>query len=1226
MSPKNATHQTGIPIAALDISPHKTHAVLAGRDILKTIQVSGSTCVEDFNVRSAIIAYAATHNAVGGAIPAKHKDQLAANDVKWSHGRFDTTICTAAANGQIVIYDVTRAGVEFARLHEHVRQVHRVAFNPHQGALLLSGSQDATMRLWDLRDLAGDRSIMTCRSSYQYPGHNEGIRDLRWSPMNGVEFAAGTDNGVIQRWDLRKTKAPILKVNAHEKTCHSIDWHPDGKHLLSGGADKMVNVWDFSSTDRRKKACWQLRAPQAVLNVRWRPPRWYPPGRNPGNWQCSQIVTSYDYQDPRIHVWDFRRPYMPLREIDCYDTAPAAMLWHSEDLLWSVGMQGIFTQTDINFATQVSDTRSTSVVAIAPNGQIGMFSEKRARRPRPLPDATEDFLDRHRVSGGGGEKMSRSHSATDGSFEEASLLSSSLKNRHRKAPSTRSSKSVASTPPSVGAGASVANFEEAMQKEFAFQPTQAAAYGHMIGLFDPAAFAFLARNYKSSPIMPSTQLADGSARMMSKNFQFNARLAAGTYEYRLAQSWRVLSLAVEKEFQAWTNIHVSKRPSMLAPGNLGKRSNHGGSRRDARYTGPDHETTTSASEITKQRRELVTLQTLDHSSNMTTPIARPIVHHSTRLVGSESSPSSIGDENLLLPAPAWGDSIGDSQTNAPSDRPDWNDQLPSYEKARKDVDEGEDTPVSRTSSTSGMSLTKSADVHLPLPGFPDLDSHLSERRAAIENYKVSPRPLLRLEESLHAESGSPTLSPRLHDSADRFQLFSTSMDSAQRVSSITGSSGSSPDSERMDMAPGRWDARVRSGTGSEAFQGKTNLDKDTLNQPLEDRLLPSLGAENHSSQIGPRQSPINRVYSQGLKSSPFNRSPPSERPIINLDEMEPLGELEKPHLVNRKEATHKIETSNYEEGLPDMTNTRPWAAASMIDALITYHATELCSSQLPANILLQLGPLSNPICPALVLSILLSYHAQLTSLSLFVQAAYLRNQAYPRYPDVSDHGNYGISPGGPWCVVCQKPSKGNRRHFCQRCNQPWAECPICNGEGTAAVTHDTHIQQSDSLWGWCQWCGHGGHLGCLRIWWQMPATSEGGCATTGCLHDCVAGARREEVHRRKVAAKKASTVRGDEWVVGESRAVERTRSMVCGPGEDGGSPGGVHGSLNAKALRGPQGPLSLGLMGRSGSGGKKVRLLVPIEDDGDGKTELEAGGGGGGESRTIGTETSASAP
>ena len=497
MSPRNTTHKTGIPIVALDISPRKTHAVLAGREILKTIEVSGSTCVEDFNLRAAVITYAATHHTAGGAVSAKHKDQLAANDVKSSHGKFDTTIGTAAANGQIVIYDVNRVGVELARLHEHVRQVHRLAVNPHQGALLLSGSQDATMRLWDLRDLAGDRSVMTCRSSYQYPGNNEGVRDLSWSPTNGVEFAAGTDNGVIQRWDLRKTRAPMLKVNAHEKTCHAVEWHPDGKHLVSGGADKMVNVWDFSSTDRRKKAAWQLRAPQAVLNVRWRPPRGGAPGDHSGNWQCSQVVTSYDHQDPRIHVWDFRRPFMPFREIDRFDTAPTAMLWQSEDLLWSVDMQGIFAQMDINGATPVSHTRSTSVVAIAPSGQVGVVAERRARRQRSLQDATDDFLHRHRLSGGGAEKMSRSQSATDGSLEEASLLSSSLKNRHRNPPSVKSAKSIAGTPPSGGTGVSV-SLDEAMRKEYAFQPGQVAAYGHILGLFDSPGFAFLARNYKPS--------------------------------------------------------------------------------------------------------------------------------------------------------------------------------------------------------------------------------------------------------------------------------------------------------------------------------------------------------------------------------------------------------------------------------------------------------------------------------------------------------------------------------------------------------------------------------------------------------------------------------------------------------------------------------------------------------------------------------------------------------
>jgi WD repeat-containing protein 24 len=99
-----------------------------------------------------------------------------------------------------------------------------------------------------LRRLAGERSVMTCQSLNRFSGNSDGIRDLRWSPTNGVEFAIGTDNGTIQRWDIRRDNAPLLKINAHEKTCNAVDWHPDGKHIASGGADKNIKVWDFSSS------------------------------------------------------------------------------------------------------------------------------------------------------------------------------------------------------------------------------------------------------------------------------------------------------------------------------------------------------------------------------------------------------------------------------------------------------------------------------------------------------------------------------------------------------------------------------------------------------------------------------------------------------------------------------------------------------------------------------------------------------------------------------------------------------------------------------------------------------------------------------------------------------------------------------------------------------------------------------------------------------------------
>lgn len=115
----------------------------------------------------------------------------------------------------------------------------------------------------------------------------------------------------------------------------------------------------------------------------------------------------------------------------------------------------------------------------------------------------------------------------------------------------------------------------------------------------------------------------------------------------------------------------------------------------------------------------------------------------------------------------------------------------------------------------------------------------------------------------------------------------------------------------------------------------------------------------------------------------------------------------------------------------------------------------------------------------------------------------------------------------------------------------------------------------------------------------------------------MAGIRREEVLQRAAEEKKAGMVKGDEWVVEESRAAEKARDLLRG-GRGGGRRGG-QGQTSAGGIGGGPGPLSAGLGGRShsgsGGGGKKVRLVVP-EGEGEGE-------GGESDRRDV---TSASAP
>lgn len=92
---------------AVDISPYATHAILAGKEILKTVQVSDWKITEELNLRSTVISYASHHDSQNGAsVASKRRDFLPAADFKWPHAEFDSIIATAGNNGRISIYDI----------------------------------------------------------------------------------------------------------------------------------------------------------------------------------------------------------------------------------------------------------------------------------------------------------------------------------------------------------------------------------------------------------------------------------------------------------------------------------------------------------------------------------------------------------------------------------------------------------------------------------------------------------------------------------------------------------------------------------------------------------------------------------------------------------------------------------------------------------------------------------------------------------------------------------------------------------------------------------------------------------------------------------------------------------------------------------------------------------------------------------------------------------------
>jgi WD40 repeat protein len=1180
-SSRGSSHKTGIPIAALDISPDHTHAVLAGHNILKTIQVSDGYCAEDVNLRTSTIAYAATHETSGTAIAAKHKGQWRVNDVKWSHGQYSSTIATAAAGGQIVVYDINRSGIEIARLHEHSRQVHKLGINPYKGQLILSGSQDGTVRLWDLRDLAGDKSIMTCQSRRTFSGNSEGIRDIKWSPADGMEFALGTDNGVIQRWDFRNDKIPLLRISAHEtKSCYSIDWHPDGKHIASGGADKKIKVWDFSSSDRRKKHIWEIRAPQAIHNVRWRPPRWSSDKQGPSRWQCTQMASSYDEEDPRIHIWDFRQPYVPFRTLDRYDTPATALLWHSEDRLWSVGTAGMFTQTIISEVPKKMDYRNPNTLDIAADGQILYFSQKRERR---RTDVREDWHEQEHSRSNTGERLAGS-SPVQSSSEEPSLSNSSFKTRNRQqSASLRPTRSSTGTPPPATFTGPVASLDRSLRVSNMHHFAQVAAIGYIEGLLEEGTpFTYLARHYKI-PVVPTEDIECDLHLILGDALRVNAEHAAQMAKYRLSQSWLILAEVTEKE--------------------LGRRAECGYQQRLL---------TTSAQQSTKQEDRLSASDEMgassnnpctpvlpqDHegqrgneiASNMTTPLARPIPD---RFAEVGLTPSNI--DPLPLSYGQWSKRPIKAMA-ATSELANMNISE-NVEKGHYHLPaEQDDAQPSPKDSSQPLQ-----DVIRPSPdaGYIDMDRQMAERRAAMGNYRATPRPLLRLDDPIQLTGpGSSIPAFDRHDSNESFQLFPTSTDSSHHEPSIMGSFGSKSVSQRIPSTPERVNLVEASKSYDTTETGGSALlfdDEAQLRSPSLSLTPPFEAHDTTRKHVNAKPAYLSTIY---RPSSP-------EKPVVHKEDWEDSTSPAEPLIENTEaepsSASHKYLLSDFIPLGERPDNERPWSASYLVEQLIDYHTHKLYDAQVPTYLLLHLSRwLYHSISYERALSIVSHYHRQLIDHELYVEAAELRQLAYPDFPEIAEYGTYGITPGGPFCTTCHKARKGDRRDICERCHRPCGDCPICQNQGPISRPDSNGVSQilegptaMKAIWTWCQACGHGGHVQCLSVWWELEE-SEGACPTVGCLCDCMPGARRDEVIR-KLEKKREETKPGviptDEWKAPNVAAPQRARGLTGG------------GAPRTFSNDGGRGPLGLAAAGRSGSGGKRVRIVVPDEASKDAAVE-----------------------
>ncbi|XP_053610184.1 GATOR2 complex protein WDR24 isoform X2 [Plodia interpunctella] len=278
------------PANALALNKDCSQVVIAGRNVFKVFSIGENEFSEVCNLR------------VGKNLNLN----FSSIDVAWSSIE-ENTLATAATNGAVVVWNLGRSGRSKQEhvFSDHKRTVNKVSFHLTEPALLISGSQDGMMKCFDLRMKEVARTFIS---------NTESIRDVQFSPHQPHTFAAVSENGNVQLWDVRRHERCLQQFTAHSGPVFACDWHPNVRWLATASRDKTIKVWDVHAKPNLEHTIYTIAS---VGHVKWRPQKKY------------QVASCALVLDCAVHVWDVRRPHVPLATFAEHRDVTTAVAWQA---------------------------------------------------------------------------------------------------------------------------------------------------------------------------------------------------------------------------------------------------------------------------------------------------------------------------------------------------------------------------------------------------------------------------------------------------------------------------------------------------------------------------------------------------------------------------------------------------------------------------------------------------------------------------------------------------------------------------------------------------------------------------------------------------------------------------------------------------------------------------------------------------------------------------------
>ncbi|KIK66938.1 hypothetical protein GYMLUDRAFT_156943, partial [Collybiopsis luxurians FD-317 M1] len=153
-----------------------------------------------------------------------------------------TRIVSGSVNMTARIWNIKNGSPIGEPLQGHTNGVGSVAFSP-DGKRIVSGSADKTIRIWNAETGSPIGEHLQGHTDWPLQGHTDWVWSVACSP-DGKRILSGSADKTIQIWNA-ETGTPIGEpLQGHTDWVGSVVFSPDGKRIVSGSGDKTIRIWN----------------------------------------------------------------------------------------------------------------------------------------------------------------------------------------------------------------------------------------------------------------------------------------------------------------------------------------------------------------------------------------------------------------------------------------------------------------------------------------------------------------------------------------------------------------------------------------------------------------------------------------------------------------------------------------------------------------------------------------------------------------------------------------------------------------------------------------------------------------------------------------------------------------------------------------------------------------------------------------------------------------------